>query len=120
MLFSGLIGSHTIFGPQSKHMAVFWTSLAKSNVSTGSTVCFVLGLFHWTHLLVSPDKTPFACRHCPSAPPHCSLALFREQMPCLSWLHLEGSKLLGKQDRHTSEMSDSCILTSCLYYACWG
>lgn len=79
MLFSGLIGSHTIFGPQSKHMAVFWTSLAKNSVNTGSTVCFVLGLFHWSHLLVSVDKTPFAWRHCPSAPPCCSLALFREQ-----------------------------------------
>lgn len=85
MFFSWLIGSHTIFGPQSKHTVVFWTTLAKNNVNTDSTVCFVLGLFHWRRLLVCPDtpsqdlKSPFAWRHCRSAPPCCSLALFREQ-----------------------------------------
>lgn len=68
-----------------EHTAASWTSSAKNNVDTDGTVCFVLGFFYWTHLLVSPDapsqglKSHFAWRHCPSAPPCCSLACFREQ-----------------------------------------
>lgn len=83
-LLSWLTGSHTIF-VLSQSILVFWTSLAKNNVNTDSAVCFVLGLFYWTDLLVSPDtpsqdlKSPFAGRHCPAAPPCCSLALCSEQ-----------------------------------------
>jgi len=119
MSFSWLIVSHKIFGPRSKRTVVFWTSLARINVNTDSAVCFVLGLFHafighlfWclltlpqgisTHPL--PGGTATLFHH--TAAWHSSE---RKQLPCLTWLHLERSKLLGKQERHAFEMSDSCF-----------
>lgn len=128
MIFSWLIGRHAIFGPHSKHTVFFWTSFAKNNMNTDNTVCFVLGLFYCMHLLLSSD-TPLKDLKalCLEALPLCT-ATQRPGTPqramqvlCLAWLHLERTKLFGKQHRHIFEMSNSCIWTACLlYYALWG
>lgn len=108
-----------------EHTVVSWTSSAKNNVDTDGTVCFVLGFFYWTHLLVSPDalsqglKSLFAWRHCPSAPLCCSLTGFREQTVATFILApFRKVQIAWKTTKCAFQMSVSCIWTDCLLY--WG
>lgn len=64
---------------------------------------------HISQCLLTESKIPFFLQApllCPAAAWLCSED---KPQPRLSWLHLEGSKLLGKQQSHTSEMSNSCV-----------